>query len=84
MTHNETLALLENLPFLQRIIFLMVVILVGTRSTPGFIQWLRLLPSEGSLASQKLLESLQGRWQGWLTWQKGHHLSESNISNNNE
>jgi cellulose synthase/poly-beta-1,6-N-acetylglucosamine synthase-like glycosyltransferase len=84
MTHNETLALLENLPFLQRIIFLMVVILVGTQSTPGLLQWLRLLPSEGSLASQKLLASLHGRWQGWLTWQKGYHLSGANVSNTNE
>ncbi len=84
MTHNETLALLEHLPFLQRIIFVIVVILVGTRSTPGFLQWLRLLPSEGSLASRKLLASLQGRWQGWLTWQKGHHLLVSNVSNNDE
>jgi glycosyltransferase involved in cell wall biosynthesis len=69
MTHNETLALLEHLPFLQRIIFLMVFILVGTRAAPGFLQCLRLLPSEGSIASQKLLASLRGRWQGWQTWQ---------------
>lgn len=84
MTHNETLALLEHLPFLQRIIFLMVVILIGTRLTPGFLQWLRLLPSQGSLASRKLLASHRGRWQGWLTWQKGHQLPGSNVSNNNE
>jgi GT2 family glycosyltransferase len=69
MAHNETLALLEHLPFLKRIIFLMVFILVGTRAAPGFLQWLRLLPSEGSIASQKLLASLRGRWQGWQTWQ---------------
>ena len=69
ITHNETLALLEYLPFLQRIMFLTVVVLVGTRVAPGFLQWLRLLPSEGSLASRKLLASLRGHWQGWQTWQ---------------
>jgi glycosyltransferase involved in cell wall biosynthesis len=84
MTHNETLALLEHLPFLKRIIFLTVAILVGTRLTPGVLQWLRLLPSEGLLASRKLLASFQGRWQGWLTWKIGPHLPELNVSNKNE
>jgi cellulose synthase/poly-beta-1,6-N-acetylglucosamine synthase-like glycosyltransferase len=70
LTHNETLALLEHLPFFQRIMFLMVVTLVGTRSTPGFLQWLRLLPSERNLAGQKLLACQRGRWQGWQTWQR--------------
>ncbi len=70
MTHNETLALLEHLTILQRTIFLMVAILVGTQSAPGFLQWMRLLPNEGSIASQKLLASLRGRWQGWKTWRQ--------------
>lgn len=77
MTHNETIALLEHLPFLQRILFLMVVIIVGNRAAPGFLQWLRLLPREGSLASQKLLASLRGRWQGWQTWQHSPTQSKS-------
>ncbi len=70
LTHNETLALLDYLPPMRRIVFLVWVILVGTRSTLGFLQWLRFLPSEGKLAGQKWLASLQGRWQGWLTWQQ--------------
>jgi glycosyltransferase involved in cell wall biosynthesis len=69
IAHNETLALLEYLGFIKRYLFLTWAILVGNRATPGFLQWLRLLPSEGELASQKLLASLQGRWLGWQTWQ---------------
>jgi GT2 family glycosyltransferase len=84
ITHNETLALLEHLPPLRRVIFLIVIILIGTQEAPGFLQWLRLLPNEGSLATRKLLASLRGRWQGWQTWQDGPHLSGSNVSNNNE
>lgn len=68
--HNETLALLEYLSLVRQVIFVTVVILVGTRGAPGFLQWLRLLPSEKSLASRKFLASLRGRWQGWQTWQK--------------
>jgi cellulose synthase/poly-beta-1,6-N-acetylglucosamine synthase-like glycosyltransferase len=70
LVHNETLVLLEHLSPAQRVVFLTWAILVGTRSAPGFLQWLRFLPSEGALAGQKLLASLRGRWQGWRTWQQ--------------
>jgi glycosyltransferase involved in cell wall biosynthesis len=81
-THNETLALLEHFTTVQRIVFLFWAVLIGSRSSFGFVQYLRFLPSEGNLARQKWLASLKGRWQGWLTWQKGHYLSGSNVSNN--
>jgi glycosyltransferase involved in cell wall biosynthesis len=68
--HNETLILLEYLSPVQRTVFLLWAILVGTRSTPGFVQWLRFLPREGALAGQKLLAVLRGRWQGWQTWRQ--------------
>ena len=67
--HNETLALLEHLSPLRTLVFLLWSIFVGTRDSMGFIQWLRFLPTQGLLASQKLLASLQGRWEGWQTWQ---------------
>jgi len=68
--HNETLVLLENLPLIRRTVFVFWAILVGTRDAPGFVQWLRFLPKEGSLAGQKLRASLRGRWQAWETWQQ--------------
>jgi cellulose synthase/poly-beta-1,6-N-acetylglucosamine synthase-like glycosyltransferase len=77
--HNETLALLDYLPSARRTIFLIWAILFGTRDAPGLVQWFRLLPKEGTLAAQKWLASLLGRWQGWLSWQKGRrtHLTSS-------
>lgn len=68
--HNETLILLEHLPPAQRIVFLVWAVLVGTRDSPGFVQGLRFLPQEGTLAGQKCLAALRGRWQGWRSWQQ--------------
>jgi hypothetical protein len=68
VVHNETLILLEHLSPVQRIVFMVWAILVGTRSMYGFVQWLRFLPREAGLAGQKFLASLRGRWQGWQTW----------------
>ncbi len=70
LVHNETLALLNYLSPLRQFIFLFWAILVGTRDSLGFIQWLRLLPSQGQLAGKKWLASLRGRWQGWQTYQQ--------------
>ena len=74
LVHNETLVLLEYLPSIQRAVFLTWAVLVGTRDSLGFAQWLRFLPIEGPLARQKWLASLRGRWQGWLTWQQGRNM----------
>ena len=68
--HNETLVLLENLPSTRRTAFVIWATFVGTRDSPGFLQWLRFLPKEGTLAGQKLVASLRGRWQAWETWQQ--------------
>jgi glycosyltransferase involved in cell wall biosynthesis len=68
--HNETLILLEHFSGLQQLVFLTWACLVGTREAPGFAQWLRFSRQEGDLARKKLLASLHGRWQGWLSWQE--------------
>jgi len=68
--HNETLALLEYLSPLRRTVFLIWTVVIGTRANPGFLQLLRLLPGDGQLAVKKWLASMQGRWQGWRTWQR--------------
>lgn len=69
IVHNNTLALLEHLPPVRRLIFLLWAVLIGIRTEPGFLQGLRLLPKDGVLVGQKLLASWRGRWQGWQTWQ---------------
>ncbi|MBD2189662.1 glycosyltransferase family 2 protein [Pseudanabaena mucicola] len=70
--HNETLAILEYLSPMQRLVFVSWTIAIGTRSARGLLQWLRFLPKEGNLSGQKLGASWRGRWQGWQTWQKSH------------
>jgi len=68
--HNETLILLEHLPFWRKAVFLLWGTLIGTRSHRGFIQCLRFFPQEGAASIQRLFIVLQGRWHGWQTWSK--------------
>ena len=70
-THNFTFALLEHLRSWQRPIFVLWILLVGTRGHIGFIQMLRFLPNEGSIALKKCLASTEGIWLGQQTWRKG-------------
>ncbi|MEL6441749.1 MAG: glycosyltransferase [Cyanobacteria bacterium J06621_8] len=65
--HNETLALLEYLSPVRKVIFLFWSFLIGTRSSFGLLQFLRFLPQEGLIVAHKLIISTKGRWQGWLT-----------------
>lgn len=81
--HNETLALLDYLPPWRRIVFLLWALLVGTRKAFGLAQWIRFLPQEGGFAGTKMWLSLQGRWQGFLTWWREPRrtfLKENSIS----
>jgi hypothetical protein len=66
--HNETLALLEFLPPVQRVLFVVWATVIGTRAAPGLVQWLRFLPREGRLSGNKLHAALNGRVAGWRTW----------------
>ena len=68
--HNETLILLEYLPPIRHVVFLIWTLFVETRTNRSIVQFFRFFPQEGFLAGRKLLASLQGRWQGWLAWQK--------------
>jgi cellulose synthase/poly-beta-1,6-N-acetylglucosamine synthase-like glycosyltransferase len=72
LVHNETLVLLEHLPFIRRIVFLFWAVFVGTCDSLGFVQWLRFLPSQGQLAGKKLLASWRGRWQGYKEFVMGY------------
>ncbi|OSO90829.1 glycosyl transferase family A [Cylindrospermopsis raciborskii CENA303] len=67
LVHNETLVLLEYLPPLRQIVFLLWAIFIGTRDALGIVQWLRFLPSQGRIINKKLYASLRGRWQAWQT-----------------
>ena len=70
--HNETLALLEHMKPVQRFVFAVWSMFIGTRDALGFVQLLRLFPREGTLAVAKWFASIRGRWQGFCTWQRSH------------
>jgi GT2 family glycosyltransferase len=66
--YNETLSLLEHLTPMRRLVFIIWALLVGTRSSPGLLQWLRVLPREGRLAGKNLRAALTGRIQALNMW----------------
>lgn len=66
--HNETLAVMEYLPIINRLFFGLWCLFVGNRQAFGLAQLIRFLPREGQLAVQKWRLSMIGRWQGFQTW----------------
>lgn len=75
--HNETLALLEHLTLERRMLFAVWATLIGTRKAFGFVQFLRFAPHEKHLAWEKWQASMQGRWQGWITWRRSNREPRS-------
>ena len=78
--HNETLLLLEHLTGIRRAVFIVWVVVVGTRDHRGLVQFLRFLPQEGTLAWQQLQAAFDGRWQAWQNWRK--YSNQSNFLEN--
>jgi glycosyltransferase involved in cell wall biosynthesis len=67
--YNEALIRLDHASPLERIAFLAWALLVGTRASPGVVQWVRFMPREGSLAGAKLRAAATGRILAWKdTW----------------
>ena len=66
--HNQTLMLLERFSPLQRLVFILWALLVGSRNAFGLVQWLRFFPREGRVARDKLRAALKGRLEGYKTW----------------
>jgi glycosyltransferase involved in cell wall biosynthesis len=69
-THNETLALLEYMAPLQRVVFLIFAVCVGSKWSPGFAQAVRVKFLGMSYPFQRTYASLCGRWLGWCTWRR--------------
>ncbi|RUT07882.1 glycosyl transferase [Dulcicalothrix desertica PCC 7102] len=75
LAHNETLILLEHLSPIRKLIYLLWAVLIGTRDAYGILQIARFFKSEKSIAIEKFIASMKGRYQGWQTW------LESDFSN---
>ncbi|MEM9136871.1 MAG: glycosyltransferase family 2 protein [Cyanobacteria bacterium P01_F01_bin.42] len=63
--YNETLVLLDHFSGVQRLVFLLWAIVMGTRAARGFLQMLRFLPQEGKVSVRYWLVSMKGRWQAY-------------------
>lgn len=70
MAHNETYSILKHFGQIDRTIYLAWVIMVGSKSSPGIIQCIRMLPRQKSMALKKVLLAFKGRWGGWRTWRR--------------
>jgi GT2 family glycosyltransferase len=69
-THNQTLILLEHLPPLRRIAFMVWMVVVGTSVAPGLLQWVRLILRGDPVAGARTAASLRGRREGMKTWRR--------------
>jgi cellulose synthase/poly-beta-1,6-N-acetylglucosamine synthase-like glycosyltransferase len=78
--HNETFILLNHSSLLRRFVYVCWAAIVGTRSAFGLVQLLRFLPQEGDLALQKWQAAMQGRWQGWQTWNTVRSDRQESVS----
>jgi cellulose synthase/poly-beta-1,6-N-acetylglucosamine synthase-like glycosyltransferase len=78
--HNETLALLDYLSPIRRVIYLIWAVLIGVRHRRGILQCFRFLPVEGWLAVNKSLAGIVGRWRGWQTWKRNQSSANGSVS----
>lgn len=65
---NETIVLLDHLGRVQRAVFLIWAILVGTRAVPGLLQWARLSLMERKPQYERVRAAVKGRVGGWRYW----------------
>jgi GT2 family glycosyltransferase len=68
--HNETYTLLKHSNWKRRLLFIGWIILIGSKSSPGVVQFIRMLPSQKRIALKKVLLAFKGRWGGWKTWRE--------------
>lgn len=64
---NETLVLMEYLPPINRVAYILYFLLVGNIFTPGLLQCLRILPREKGDAFLRLFAAFRGRWEALKT-----------------
>ncbi|CAM3269124.1 glycosyltransferase family 2 protein [Paenibacillus lupini] len=68
MAHNETYTILKHSGAIRRAVYLVWIALVGSPPSPGFLQFIRMVPREKGAAYRKLRSTYRGRWDGWKTW----------------
>ncbi len=63
--YNEALIRMEYLSTLGKAAFMLWAVIIGTRVAPGIVQWLRFVPHDAALATDKLKATLSGRIDAW-------------------
>lgn len=63
--HNEMLIFLDYLPLPKRLMCIFFALLVGSRFTPGVIQWLRLYVKREKEPWGRFKAAIKGRIEGW-------------------
>lgn len=74
--HNDTVATLEYLPPLRRLVFLVWSVLIGTRLLPGLGLGLFLAAPHSRAALRRCAVVVRGRWSGWQTWRHHHRTPD--------
>jgi glycosyltransferase involved in cell wall biosynthesis len=65
--YNEMFARGEPLSLFNRSALLLWTLLIGTRNSPGLVQWVRFVTHERALAGAKLKAAVSGRLAAWDT-----------------
>jgi glycosyltransferase involved in cell wall biosynthesis len=66
-SYNEALVLWNYLPLMQRIVYLIWSILIGTRLAPGLVQVIRFTPKFGTLAWRRYYATQRGKFAALFT-----------------
>jgi glycosyltransferase involved in cell wall biosynthesis len=65
MAYNDTLIRVGQLEPIDRLVFMLWAAMIGTRASPGLVQFLRFAPREGLVACKKFATTMQGRLDAW-------------------
>ncbi|WP_373231265.1 glycosyltransferase family 2 protein [Cohnella sp.] len=72
--HNETLVILDHLPSIRKLFFLIWALLIGSTSSPGLLHLLRgVLMRKGKVISA-YCATLEGRYMGIIGWKRNKRM----------
>jgi hypothetical protein len=66
--HNETLGVLENVSASRRVVFACWAVVIGSKASPGLLQYPRFLVTRRRSAARIVAAGLVGRWLGWRSF----------------
>ena len=79
--YNETIVLLDHFTGVQRAVFIIWSLLIGTRAARGIVQMLRFLPKEGFVSVKRWKAAMKGRWSAFRFLQGGDPAARSLEAN---